>query len=115
MILRFFGRMKDQVVVEEAESGEEAMERIRGKRFDIVLSDYRMGAVSGIDLLAFARQESPSTIRILLSGYASPTLRDEAVRVADAHAVLEKPMTPVELDLLLQEHVVRSFVVPLQR
>lgn len=117
MILRFFSGIEQDLglEIEEAESGEEAVARMEATKFDVIMTDFRMGAVSGIDVLVHALKESPSTIRILITGYASPELEKEAVQAAQVHAVLEKPMTSAELNILLKEQVVERFLTPLVR
>lgn len=78
--------------VEEAASGEEAIERLESQRYDCVLSDYRMGGTSGIEVLAFAKGNNPATRRVLMSGFADPALVERARAEADIHEFVEKPM-----------------------
>ncbi len=50
---------KDGHRVEIATSGELARRRLEAKVFDIIISDIRMPDMSGIDLLAYAKEVSP--------------------------------------------------------
>jgi len=54
--------------VEVAGSGEAARRRLQSKIFDIVVSDIRMPGISGVDLLAYAKEVSPATRFILITG-----------------------------------------------
>lgn len=55
--------------VDEAESGEDALSRLRSSvRPDAVVSDVRMGAVSGFDVLDVVRRTYPGTPVVLTSG-----------------------------------------------
>src|ERR1700693_1819324 len=58
--------------VEVASSGEAARRKISSQIFDIIISDIRMPDLSGMELLSFAKEISPSTIFILITGV--PTL-----------------------------------------
>jgi len=114
--LRFLARCMDgSLVVEEAKSGEDAIEMLRDRAFDCILSDFRMGAVTGIDVLAFAKKERPKAIRILFTGYAAPAIHSDAIARARVHEFLEKPMTKEELESLLTEHMIERYLKPLAR
>src|SRR4051812_49248149 len=55
--------------VESAESGEEGWELFQKGHFDVVVTDYRMGEMDGLELIRLIRgSESPARI-ILLSGF----------------------------------------------
>ena len=107
MCRRFFERSPPPrgIDISEAESGEEAIDILRARDFDCVICDYRMGAVTGIDVLAFARKNRPKAVRILMSGFGSPDLVSAANVEARIHEFIEKPMTSLELETLLNEAV----------
>jgi DNA-binding NtrC family response regulator len=70
--------------------GQLALDEIRkAPPFDVVVSDMRMPEIDGATLLSTVKEESPDTVRIMLSGYAA----DEAIeRVRPAlHMLLLKP------------------------
>lgn len=112
---RFFTRQASLagIAIDEAASGEAAIELLRDQDYDCVLSDFRMGAVSGIDVLAYALRERPRTIRILLTGFAAPAIQQQAVVKARVHEFIEKPMTTAGLEALLRERVVEAFLEPM--
>jgi len=58
--------------VEVAASGEAAKRRLESQIFDIVISDIRMPDCSGVDVLKFSKEISPSSIFLLITGV--PTL-----------------------------------------
>jgi len=64
--------------------------------FDVLLTDLRLGAQDGIDLLVALRDVSPSTRAVLMSGYATARDYHRAVELG-ATRVLCKPFTPSEL------------------
>lgn len=107
MCRRFFERSPPPrgIDISEAGSGEEAIDILRVRDFDCVICDYRMGAVTGIDVLAFARQNRPKAVRLLMSGFGSPDLVSAANAEARIHEFIEKPMTNLELETLLNEAV----------
>jgi len=72
--------------------------------FDVLLTDLRLGAHDGIDLLAALRDVSPATRAVLMSGYATARDYHRAVELA-AVRVLCKPFTPAELIQCIRQAV----------
>ncbi len=69
--------------VEVANSPEAARRRIESQIFDIIITDVRMPGGSGVDVLRFAKEVSPSTFVILITGV--PTL-ETAIDAVNAGA-----------------------------
>lgn len=75
----------------------EAMNLLETKEFDVVISDYRMPGITGVEVLACARRHHPTSARIILSGYTDATAMLRAVNEAELFRYLVKPWTPDEL------------------
>jgi HD-like signal output (HDOD) protein/ActR/RegA family two-component response regulator len=71
------------------ESGEQALELMARKRFDVVITDMRMPGMSGTELLNEIMKRYPNAVRIVLSGHADEQTVQECVGVA--HQWLAKP------------------------
>lgn len=56
------------VNVQEAGDGEQALELVLGGAFDLVVSDYQMPGLDGLELIAECRQKYPQLPFILISG-----------------------------------------------
>jgi len=69
--------------VEVANSPDTARRRIESQIFDIIITDVRMPGGSGVDVLRFAKEISPSTFVILITGV--PTL-ETAIDAVNAGA-----------------------------
>ncbi len=81
--------------VSAVESGREALARLRSKqRFDLLLSDYAMPAMTGLALIGEAQLISPDLRAILLTGFvtADAELAIEGAR-SGAFSLLRKPVT----------------------
>ncbi len=74
---------KDGHRVEIATGGEAARRSLESKIFDIIISDIRMPDMSGVDLLQYAKEVSPSTIFLLITGV--PTV-ETAIAAVNAGA-----------------------------
>ena len=55
--------------VETAFSGEEAWELFQKNQFDVVVTDYRMGVMDGVKLIALIRKSGSLARIVLLSGF----------------------------------------------
>ncbi|MGA2299020.1 MAG: response regulator, partial [FCB group bacterium] len=78
--------------VNTALSGVEALGIIReSATFAVVVSDYKMPQINGIDFLAEVRKISPDTVRIIITGYADMQICIDAVNEGNVYRFLTKP------------------------
>ncbi len=80
--------------------GEEALELLRRRTFDIALIDLYMSQVPGMQLLAAALATNPETIVIVITGKPSVESSLDALR-AGAWDYLPKPFTGAQLQILV--------------
>src|SRR6516165_6709676 len=84
-----------------AESGEDALEalkqmKLRGDQVAVILADYRMPGMNGIDFLEQAMDVYPYAKRVLLTAYADTDAAIDAINVVDLDYYLLKPWDPPE-------------------
>ena len=79
---------------------EEALEKLKRSRFDIVLADLYTSPVTGMEVLAAALQANRDTIVIVITGNPSVASSVEALR-AGAWDYLPKPFSATHLQILL--------------
>jgi len=77
--------------VATAESGEKAVAACRTDRFDFALLDIHMPGMNGVDTLRAIKGIDPSVRVIMITGYDTGTLTDQAMQ-AGAEAVFRKPL-----------------------
>lgn len=80
-----------------APSPQEALEWLRGHAYDLILSDFRMPGMDGVQLLRAARQIQPGAARMILSGYADLNGVMAAINEAQIVRFLSKPWNDYEL------------------
>ncbi len=78
-------------VVHTAESGQKALEILSKYPIKVLISDERMPQMRGHQLLKRAKQISPHTIRILLTGYADLESVMNSVNAGEIFRYLNKP------------------------
>jgi DNA-binding NtrC family response regulator len=77
--------------VELCSSFEAAKHRLTRSPPDVLLTDVRLGAFNGLQLVILARDLSPSTTSIVMSAYDDAVLRKETVHCGASY--LQKPFT----------------------
>lgn len=78
-------------VVHTAENGQTALEILSKYPIKVLISDERMPGMRGHQLLKRAKQVSPNTIRILLTGYADLESVMNSVNAGEIFRYLNKP------------------------
>jgi len=58
--------------VEVAENGEKGFALFQTSNFDVVVTDYRMPKMNGVEMIACIRQSDPHARVVLLSGFVEP-------------------------------------------
>jgi len=83
-------------VVHAVESAEEALKALAGEEFFMVITDARLGGMSGYDFLQRLHAQTPGLPALMITAYATPKLAVEAIK-AGAMDYLAKPFAPEEL------------------
>lgn len=78
--------------VDEAENGVEALAKIKAGSYDLVLSDWNMPEMNGIDLLETLKAEGNATPFGFVTTEGTPEMRDRANK-AGALFLIAKPFT----------------------
>ncbi|WP_422769699.1 FAD-dependent oxidoreductase [Plantactinospora sp. WMMC1484] len=94
-------RYGDRYRVVRATSGAEALDalreiKLRGDRVAVLLADYRMPQMNGIEFLEAAMDLFPTARRVLLTAYADTNAAIDAINVVDLDHYLLKPWHPPE-------------------
>ena len=83
-----------------AQSAEEGLEAIKEEQFDIIISDFRLPGMNGLDFLRLATVTQPQAVNILITAYRDETMFSEAVRMGVSE-LIEKPFSVLCLVELL--------------
>ncbi len=99
---RFFRRNGYQVTT--CTSGHDALEILeKSEPYNLVISDYRMPGISGLDFLRIVRARWPDTVRIVLSGFADSDAIISATNEGNIYKFISKPWDEVFLLRSIEE------------
>ncbi|MGC3999403.1 MAG: response regulator [Anaeromyxobacter sp.] len=98
-LLRAFARVFGQVWdIQGASSGEEALQLLAQRRFDVAIVDYSMPGMDGVELLRRLADDHPTTARLMLTAYADLPGVVAQRDLGLAAAVLTKPWERADVE-----------------
>jgi len=102
-ILQAYKRqLRKQFDLYTAQGPEEGLKLIAGHHtFAVVVSDFSMPGMNGVEFLSEVKQISPNSVRIMLTGFANATNAINAVNEGNIFRFLAKPCSPEQLALSL--------------
>jgi len=99
-----------ELQVEFAESGDEALEiaaeiRAQGRELGLVITDFMMPGMKGDEFLVRLHEDSPNTVKIMLTGQSDLTGVKRAINEANLYRFLEKPFLNEDIVLTVRAAV----------
>lgn len=85
-----------------AESGEIGLDMLRHSRVAVVVSDQRMPGMGGVEFLKKAREASPDTVRMMLTGQADMADIAGAINEGGVYRYITKPWDDEEIKLVIR-------------
>jgi DNA-binding NtrC family response regulator len=83
-----------------AETAEEGLQAVKEEQFDIIISDFRLPGMNGLDFLKLATATHPAAVNILITAYRDEYMFSEAIRIGVTEFI-EKPFSVKALVALL--------------
>jgi len=98
----------DSVEVYTALSGAAAIQVLEREKVDLVISDYKMPGMDGLEFLIQARMKAPQAPRILLTAYPELNVAVRAINEAQIQNFLTKPVSPDALMEVVNAALLKS-------
>jgi two-component system NtrC family sensor kinase len=94
--------LDEEYEVLTASSGSEGLSILQDvSPVQVVVSDYRMPQMNGVDFLREVRRQWPDTVRIVLSGYADTAVVISAINEGEIYKFIAKPWNDDELRIAI--------------
>ncbi len=109
--LRSFLILETEYEVETFTSPRKAIESLADRNLDLIISDYLMPEMNGIDFLLEVKKIHPFATRILLTGYADKENAIKAINQVGLYQYVEKPWNNDDLKITIQNGLERRFLM----
>jgi CheY-like chemotaxis protein len=86
-----------------ARDGKEALEILEHEDVDLIVTDYRMPRMDGLELMTNVRKTDPRMPLILITAYPDPGLEDTAKHTLGVSRFIRKPFEPSEIIMAVEE------------
>jgi len=105
-ILRMFkNQFRKDFDITTANSAEEALDILKQKQYNVIISDQKMPGMKGIDFLVQVKNIYPNTIRMLLTGYADAKVARDAINKGQVVNYIDKPWEKEKLKDLINRAI----------
>jgi len=92
----------EEYQVYSASSGEEGLAILQSTEVDLIIADYRMSGMDGVEFFRRARKLQPDALRLILSGYAEVRVLTDAINEGNIYRFIFKPWNDDELKSTIQ-------------
>jgi DNA-binding NtrC family response regulator len=93
---------KEPYAVYSADSAEKALQLIKAREVNIVISDYNMPQTNGLEFLKQVKSLYPYILTIMLTGQAEVQLAVEAINTAGVYKFILKPWDDEDLKITVR-------------
>lgn len=108
--------LRKRYEIETAQSAAEGLEKFASDGpFAVVVSDYRMPGMDGIEFLGRVNKEFPDTTRVMLTGQADLEASIAAVNLGRVYRFLTKPCDPETLAVTLTDGIEQYRLIQAER
>ncbi|KAF0179701.1 MAG: two-component system NtrC family sensor kinase [Nitrospirae bacterium] len=102
--------LDDNYEILTATSGADGLELQEREHAQIIISDYRMPAMTGVEFLGEVNRKWPDTVRIVLSGYADTAAIVSAINEGQIYKFIPKPWNDDEIRITVGHAIDRYFL-----
>jgi DNA-binding NtrC family response regulator len=89
------------------ETAEQAIELLKMQLFDIIIADFRLPGINGIEFFKRTRERHKYSLKILITAYMNNAVA-KAAKEAGVHDLIEKPFNPETIEKSLSRLLTRS-------
>jgi CheY-like chemotaxis protein len=103
---RVLTRDKGYVVI-TAQNGDEALEKMRTQKYDLVFTDIKMPGMDGVELAARVKASQPWTPVVIITGYGT-TANEARAKEVGVSDFMRKPLSPE----MIEESAAHALLAP---
>ena len=88
--------------VQTASNGREALKRVEEDKYDVLIADWKMPEIDGMEVLRIVKKNHPDIVVIMITGYPTVESAVQAMRLGVSNYV-PKPIHPDQLTQALRK------------
>lgn len=100
---RFFKQHNIEVDVET--DCFKAVEMVRENKYKVIISDFRMPSMNGVELLDIVKEVSPESIRLMLSAQVSQEALFDIINKIEVYRFISKPWKDADLLNVIKDSI----------
>jgi DNA-binding NtrC family response regulator len=89
------------------ETAEEGMDAVKQKAYNIVISDYKLPGMDGLEFLRRVKEKQPKIFEVLITAYANCEIVKEAKKIG-VKDIIPKPFTSEDVETSLARIIENS-------
>ena len=89
------------------ETAEEGIEALKGQNYDIIMVDYRLPGMDGLEFLKRIQKTQSHAMKVLITAYRSDEVVSEAMKIG-IDGFIEKPFTTRNIEEALSRLIAKS-------
>lgn len=97
-------RLSKGYIIDTAGNANQALEKISQNNYALMITDYRLPGLNGLDLAVAARRSAPQMLIVLMTAYGTERLRDAADEVG-LDGYINKPFTMTQIRQIVQNAI----------
>ncbi len=89
------------------ETAEEGLESVRKQAYDIVISDYKLPGMDGLEFFRRVKEKQPKILGVLITAYANCEIVNESKKIG-VKDIIPKPFTSEDVEMSLSRIIGKS-------
>jgi len=98
---------KEGYKVHKVHDGEQAIKKIKARGYNLMILDYKLPDMDGINVFKVVHQAKPSLKVIMISAYGSPSIKSMAKKFG-VYRFLDKPFNVKRLVSVIRDSLIKS-------
>jgi two-component system response regulator (stage 0 sporulation protein F) len=103
-LANYLSKLCEEYTVHTASSGTDALEKVKQNPYELIITDYMMPTMDGLELAKAVREISPETKLVLITAYGSKELRS-SVDELNLEGFIDKPFSMAQIREIVENAI----------
>ena len=103
-LANYISKLCDEYTVDTANCGADALEKVKEKPYELIITDYMMPTMDGLELAKAVREVSPETKVVLVTAYGSNELRSSVAELR-LEGYIDKPFNMAQIREIVEDAI----------